>query len=136
MKFLVATLFILFFSSSTCFSECEEMVTQSRALTFSVVTRGVAGQYIIYPNDLHAAVLSVKQTSEGTVTPSIRNNTGQICKDDSPSTCLTVSSHTITAGHPIDNNFVAYVGGTVTVLADSPAGFYTGFPSTAVFTCE
>jgi hypothetical protein len=138
MKFLVATLCILFFSNSNCFADCDQsQATLIQPLTFGIITQGAAGQYIIFPNDLNAAVVSVPiMHDEDTVTASVQVNTGTICKADSPSTCLTVSSPTITAEKAVNKTFTARVGGTVTVLATSPAGIYTGTPSRAVLTCD
>jgi hypothetical protein len=141
MKFSLATLFILFFNNATCFASCAASATQTETLTFAVVTQGSAGTYTIQPTDQGAAVVVTHgQTPGKNVTPSIENYTGQICMVTSPSTCLTVGTHTIlpNVATPAgaDGTVTAKIGATVTVLPDSPAGTYAGSPSTAVFTCE
>ena len=139
MKSLAAILLAVFFNAAACFASCTE-AAQISTLTFTMVTQGASGNYVIAPTDPGAAVVTVSGQTPGlNVTPSVESNSGLICLSNG-STCLTVGSHTIfpntvtPAG--ADGKVTVGVGATVTVNPDSPAGTYTGYPSKVVFTCQ
>ena len=139
MKLLAAILLTVFFNAATCFAACTE-ATQTSTLTFTMVTQGASGTYVISPTDPGAAEVVVSGETQGAnITPSVADNGGKICLQ-STSTCLTVGAHTVSPNVPTpagaDGKVTVKIGATVTVNPDSPAGTYTGTPSKAVFTCQ